>query len=152
MVNNNQVDLRFQLKLTFHLYFLRDIYKNVETISLNQNLISIWIYHVLCFLSLLIVQVFNAGNNILNPGGYRDQIIPLLNSARSVIIFLKILSANMVGRRRKFCNLDRLKQPFQRFFTIFYSKIQHLFSSKPHLKLPKGGFKRVKNSTRKQKK
>ena len=80
MVNNNQVDLRFQLKLTFHLYFLRDIYKNVETISLNQNLISIWIYHVFCFLSLLIVQVFSSGNNILNPGGYRDQIIPLFGS------------------------------------------------------------------------
>ena len=73
----------------------------------------------------------STGNNILNPGCHCDQIIPLLSSHfkfRAVSWY--ILLATMVRSQRKFCNLDCLKQSFQQFFTIFYSKIYCLFSSK----------------------
>ena len=73
-----------------------------------------------CYLSALEIT-------FLNPWGHCDQIILLFGSHfkfRVVSWYMpEILSAIMVGRQRKFCNLDCLKQPFQQFFIIFYSKI-----------------------------
>ena len=59
-------------------------------------------------------------------------LVVISNSGRSVGIYLKIPVSHHGWETKKFCNLDCLKQPFQRFFTIFYSKIQHLFPSKFH--------------------
>ena len=66
-------------------------------------------------------------NKILNPSSHCDQIIPLFGGHFKFLAVSWYMPKNpvatTVGRQRKFCNLDRLKQPFQQFFTIFYSKI-----------------------------
>ena len=72
--------------------------------------------------------LFSAGNNILNPGSHHDQIILLLGGQFKFQTFSWYMPKNPVGHHgwetKKILQFRSSKTAFfQRFFTIFYSKI-----------------------------